>query len=184
MASGTDVEVEFKEEHYIKAETISTAVAERNDNEFIVGWYHTHPGLGLFLSPTDTINQLGYQTLNDKAIAVVFDFTQSSPTNPGFLIFRLDDASLGQASNYHRVRWRIKDASKEIFAESFSFFDKFLIQLNTFLLKNRHVSLTQLAETFHRSEMLFSEILPQLVALQYLPNTYFNPQTKVLSLKA
>ena len=58
MAHGSSVEVEFTDEHYIKSAQIDSWAAERN--MFIVGWYHSHPGLGLFLSSTDIQNQLGY----------------------------------------------------------------------------------------------------------------------------
>ena len=181
MTSGSEVEVEFKNKHYTKAAMIDSMAAERN--EFIVGWYHTHPELGLFLSPTDIINQLGYQALNEKAIAIVFDFTKMTPLKPGFSIFRLDNTSLGQASNFHSVRWRIKDASNQIFAESISFFDKFLLNLNALISDNRQLTLSQLAEQLNRSETFLGEIIPHLIELQYLPNIQFDSTTKTISLK-
>ncbi|NVM27290.1 MAG: tetratricopeptide repeat protein [Candidatus Helarchaeota archaeon] len=181
IASGSKVEVEFREEHYTKAAMIDSMAAERG--EFIVGWFHTHPDLGLFLSPTDVINQLGYQALNNKAIAIVFDFTQMTLTTPGFSIFRLDDTSLGAASSYHSVRWRIKDASKEVFAENLSHFDKFITNLNEIILKNKQMDLTQLAKTLNRSESLLEEIIPQFISLRCLPNTQYDPNTKRISLR-
>ncbi len=181
IMSGSEVEVEFKNEHYTKAAIIDSMAAERN--EFIVGWFHTHPGLGLFLSPTDVINQLGYQSVNNKAIAIVFDFTKLTPLEPGFAIFRLDDPSMGHASNYHLVRWRIKDAPKNLFAESITFFEKFLLQLNNLILKKRQMTIPQLATELGRSEFLLEEIIPQLVALQYLPNIHYDPSNKIISIK-
>ncbi|MHA1265280.1 MAG: tetratricopeptide repeat protein [Candidatus Helarchaeota archaeon] len=179
MTHGSEVEVEFKNEHYIKTAMIDSRAAERN--EFIVGWYHTHPGLGLFLSPTDVINQLGYQSSNPKAIAIVFDFTQLTPLHPGFSIFRLDDPSLGAASSYHTVRWRIKDASKHLFADMGSFFDNFLMTLNQLISQAKTITLTDLAAKLSRSEDLLIEILPQLT--QYLPNIHYNPTTRIFSAK-
>jgi tetratricopeptide (TPR) repeat protein/proteasome lid subunit RPN8/RPN11 len=181
IASGSDLEVVFQDEHYAKSEMINDLAAERN--EFIVGWYHTHPAIGLFLSPTDIINQLGYQSLNDKAIAIVFDHNQMTSASPGLSIFRLDDPSLGQASAFHAVRWRMKDASKEIFAESSSLFEKFLTNLHNLILKPRQISLTQLTKQINRSEMFLTEIIPQLITLRYLPDVQFDPITKVISLK-
>jgi len=183
IVSGSDLEFVFQDEHYAKAAIIDSMAAERN--EFIVGWYHTHPGLGLFLSPTDIVNQLGYQSLNDKAIAIVFDHTQMTLTNPGFAIYRLDDPSIGQASSFHAVRWRVKDASKEFFAECLSLFEKFITNLHTLILKNRQISLPQLVRhpQVDRSEPFLSEIIPQLITLQYLPDIKFDPETKMLSLK-
>ncbi len=180
MITGSEVEVGFKEETYTKAAIIDSIAAERD--EFIVGWFHTHPGLGLFLSPTDIVNQLGYQSLNPKAIAIIFDFTQMSSGKSGFSFLRLDDPSLGQASNFHSVRWRIKD-SKQPFLEIISFFAQFLTTLNNLIIKNKHINLSQLAEQLARSEELLSEMIPQLISLQYLPNTQYNPDTKIISLK-
>ena len=45
-------------------------------NEFFVGWYHSHPGLGFFYSDTDILNHIGYQDGNPLAIGLVFDHTQ------------------------------------------------------------------------------------------------------------
>lgn len=181
IASGSDLEVVFQDDHYVKSAMINDIAAERN--EFIVGWFHTHPGIGLFLSPTDIINQLGYQSLNDKAIAIVFDHNQMTSASPGFSIFRLDDPSLGQSSTFHAVRWRMKDASKEIFAENSSLFEKFITSLHTLILKHRQMALAQLAREVNRSEMFLTEVIPQLITLRYLPNIQFDPTTKVISLK-
>ncbi|HUX99554.1 MAG TPA: hypothetical protein VMV49_08380 [Candidatus Deferrimicrobium sp.] len=181
MTSGSEVEVEFQNEHYTKAAIIDSMAAERN--EFIVGWFHTHPGLGLFLSPTDILNQLGYQSLNEKAIAIVFDFTQWTPLKPGFAIFRLDDPSIGQSSYFHSVKWQIKDANKQLFAESISLFENFINTLNNLLQKNRQLSLAQLSQEVNRSEIFLSEIIPQLIALKYLSNILFDPNSKIISVK-
>lgn len=40
---------------------------------YIVGWYHSHPSLGLFLSPIDIRTQLTYQALYPHAVALVID---------------------------------------------------------------------------------------------------------------
>ena len=57
------------------------------NNETILGWYHSHPSFGLFMSQTDFETQLSYQRLYDKAIALVFDHTLWSTINPGLVIF-------------------------------------------------------------------------------------------------
>ncbi|UCG02371.1 MAG: Mov34/MPN/PAD-1 family protein [Candidatus Heimdallarchaeota archaeon] len=59
--------------------------------EVIVGWAHTHPGLGLFLSGTDIHTQQMYQQMHPKAFALVLDPTKISPEFSGFNIFRLDE---------------------------------------------------------------------------------------------
>ncbi len=117
MAHGSSVEVEFTDEHYIKAAEVDSKAAERG--EFIVGWYHSHPGLGLFLSSTDIQNQLGYQGPNPKAIALVFDHTllnkqkEDGSLHPGFEIFKLDDPQLGRMSDFHKVDYVIEDIDME-----------------------------------------------------------------------
>ena len=59
--------------------------------EVIIGWAHTHPGLGLFFSGTDTNTQLLYQRMHPKAFGLVLDPTKISSTKSGFKIFRVDD---------------------------------------------------------------------------------------------
>ncbi|MHA2202830.1 MAG: Mov34/MPN/PAD-1 family protein [Candidatus Hodarchaeales archaeon] len=59
--------------------------------EVIVGWAHTHPGLGLFLSGTDIRTQQMYQQMHPKAFALVMDPSKISPEFSGFNIYRLDE---------------------------------------------------------------------------------------------
>ena len=178
MTAGSEEDVEFKDEDYAKASEINAEAAERG--EFIVGWYHTHPGLGLFLSATDIFNQLGYQSLNEKAIAIVFDFTQMTPIKSGFAVFRLNDPTLAAAS-YHTVPWRIKESEKDSHFEYLSLFNNFLANLNHLLLESQELSITQLANESHYSELLLDEILPKLTELAYLPTTEYNSTTKIVS---
>ena len=53
--------------------------------ESIVGWIHTHPGLGLFFSSTDINTQALYQKLEPFSIGVVLDPAEalSPTTGPG-----------------------------------------------------------------------------------------------------
>lgn len=108
MTHGSSVEVEFSDEHYIQSAQIDSWAAERD--LFMVGWYHSHPGLGLFLSSTDIKNQLAYQGPNPKAIALVYDHTLiDPPTHYGFLIFKLDSPDMGVMSDFHEVGFEIDD---------------------------------------------------------------------------
>ncbi len=70
MTHGSLVEVEFDTEHYAQADKVNQSLT---DKEWVVGWYHTHPGHGLFLSDVDKTNQAGYQSLRETAVALVFD---------------------------------------------------------------------------------------------------------------
>ena len=117
MAHGSSVEVEFDDEHYIKSAQIDSMAAERN--LFMVGWYHSHPGLGLFLSNTDIKNHLGYQGPNPKAVALVFDHTKlNPPDHAGFEIFKLDDPNLGTMSDFHEIKFEIENINYTKFAKA------------------------------------------------------------------
>ncbi|MHA1977023.1 MAG: Mov34/MPN/PAD-1 family protein [Candidatus Hodarchaeales archaeon] len=67
----------------------------RKKNELILGWYHSHPSYGAFMSTTDYKTQIRYQRLGTKGsqlsapIALVIDPTRISRKNYGFKIFRL-----------------------------------------------------------------------------------------------
>ena len=64
-----------------------------DEGEVIVGWAHTHPGLGLFLSGTDIHTQQMYQNIHPKAFALVLDPTKISSSFSGFNIYRLEESS-------------------------------------------------------------------------------------------
>lgn len=43
----------------------------------VVGWYHSHPGFGCWLSGVDVNTQQSFEALNQRAVAVVIDPIQS-----------------------------------------------------------------------------------------------------------
>eukprot|EP00658_Telonema_sp_P-2_P081788 TRINITY_DN8481_c0_g1_i3.p1 TRINITY_DN8481_c0_g1~~TRINITY_DN8481_c0_g1_i3.p1 ORF type:complete len:270 (+),score=83.42 TRINITY_DN8481_c0_g1_i3:195-1004(+) len=45
--------------------------------EMVVGWYHSHPGFGCWLSGVDIGTQQSFEALNQRAVAVVVDPIQS-----------------------------------------------------------------------------------------------------------
>ena len=49
----------------------------RNRPEMVVGWYHSHPGFGCWLSGVDINTQQSFEALNQRAVAVVVDPIQS-----------------------------------------------------------------------------------------------------------
>ncbi|GAB4318131.1 MAG: hypothetical protein Kow0069_21170 [Promethearchaeota archaeon] len=115
ISHGGKVEVSFAPEDYVSFSYVDADFSEQG--LFTVGWYHTHPGLTAFLSDVDVRNQLGFQTPNPSAIALVFDHTYlQEEGNLGFKIFRLDDPSAGFASEYHEVDWVVEAP------DSFGFF--------------------------------------------------------------
>lgn len=103
MTHGSDVEVKFSTEHYIKADEINQKLS---DDLWIVGWYHTHPGHGLFLSPVDRVNHAGYQIGNENAIALVFDpskIKKNANFSDYIRIFRLEDPENLQKSTFQEI---------------------------------------------------------------------------------
>ncbi|KAG0343715.1 26S proteasome non-ATPase regulatory subunit 14 [Podila humilis] len=46
-------------------------------HEMVVGWYHSHPGFGCWLSSVDVNTQQSFEQLNARAVAVVVDPIQS-----------------------------------------------------------------------------------------------------------
>jgi len=46
-------------------------------SEIVLGWYHSHPGFGCWLSGVDINTQQSFEALNQRAVAVVVDPIQS-----------------------------------------------------------------------------------------------------------
>ncbi|MFX0184391.1 MAG: Mov34/MPN/PAD-1 family protein [Candidatus Hodarchaeota archaeon] len=62
-----------------------------DEGEVIVGWAHTHPGLGLFFSSTDVRTQKLYQQMHPQAFGLVLDPMKITHNFAGFNIFRVDE---------------------------------------------------------------------------------------------
>lgn len=85
--------------------------------EFVVGWWHSHPGFKVMMSHIDIRTTLSYQQNNPLAISLVFnperltrqiempnvkgDPVIQLKNDPGFKIFRLDDVNRGVEASYH-----------------------------------------------------------------------------------
>lgn len=111
MIHGEKTEVYFNEEDYALSESIVEEIY--NLGLFICGWYHTHPGFGLFLSKTDIINQLGFQSAFNNSVAVVFDFKKITDSNNGLKVFRLTDISNGENSSFEEVPYQIENSERD-----------------------------------------------------------------------
>lgn len=59
--------------------------------EMVVGWYHSHPGFGCWLSNVDINTQQAFEQLNPRAVAVVVDPIQSVKGKVVIDAFRLID---------------------------------------------------------------------------------------------
>ena len=81
-------------------------LTQKSENEeFIVGWIHSHPGLDIFLSGTDVATQKLYQQMDSRAVAIVVDPTKVSRTFPGLKAFRVKNNS------YHPLEIKIQTST-------------------------------------------------------------------------
>ena len=62
--------------------------------EMVVGWYHSHPGFGCWLSSTDINTQSSFEALNARAVALVVDPVQSVKGKVVIDCFRLINPQL------------------------------------------------------------------------------------------
>lgn len=61
--------------------------------EPIVGWWHTHPGLRIFMSVTDQQTQIRYQLQHPNTVALVMDPTEIASKNAGMKGFQVANGS-------------------------------------------------------------------------------------------
>ncbi|KAJ2744810.1 multicatalytic endopeptidase [Coemansia sp. BCRC 34301] len=94
--SGTGVSVEAIDEAYQAA--MMEMLKQTGRAESVVGWYHSHPGFGCWLSNVDISTQQAFERLNSRAVAVVVDPIQSVRGKVVIDAFRLMDSSALVAS--------------------------------------------------------------------------------------
>ncbi len=103
VTHGDTVEVGFDKEDY---ELFSQL--EKQYSGEIIGYYHSHPSWGLYLSESDKRNLQFFQ--NEKkqyGFGIVFDHTlMNKDGNFGFEIYRLDDYN--NPETYHEVTYEIE----------------------------------------------------------------------------
>lgn len=73
--TGTGTSVESIDEAYQSSMMELLRSTGRTDN--VIGWYHSHPGFGVWLSNVDINQQLYWEKLNARCVAVVVDPVQS-----------------------------------------------------------------------------------------------------------
>lgn len=92
-AKGTDVSLTFTHETW---EIIHTKIAQRNDDSLqIVGWYHSHPGLGVFMSKDDEFIHSSYFS-DPWHVAIVHD-----PIYTNWGCFKWSDGELERAGGFY-----------------------------------------------------------------------------------
>ena len=73
--SGTGVSVEAVDPVF--QTQMLEMLKQTNRPESVVGWYHSHPGFGCWLSGVDINTQQSFEQLNKRAVALVIDPIQS-----------------------------------------------------------------------------------------------------------
>lgn len=114
----------WSDEDYEALYIIDELAFSKNPPEFVVGWWHSHPGFKVMMSHIDIRTTLSYQQNNPLAVSLVFnpmrlirqievadkkgDPDKQLKNDPGFKIFRLDDTSSGLEASYHTVDYKIE----------------------------------------------------------------------------
>merc|ERR1711998_733492 len=75
LQSGTGVSVEAVDPVF--QTKMLEMLVQTGRPEMVVGWYHSHPGFGCWLSGVDINTQQSFEALNQRAVAVVVDPIQS-----------------------------------------------------------------------------------------------------------
>lgn len=88
--SGTGVSVEAVDPVY--QTKMLDMLKQTGRPEMVVGWYHSHPGFGCWLSGVDISTQQSFEQLNSRAVAVVIDPIQSVKGKVVIDCFRLINA--------------------------------------------------------------------------------------------
>jgi len=73
--SGTSVSVESVD-HVFQTKMVDM-LKQTGRSEMVVGWYHSHPGFGCWLSSVDINTQQSFEQLDTRSVAVVIDPIQS-----------------------------------------------------------------------------------------------------------
>ncbi len=140
LTFGHTTDVQLDERHYTFIVEIQDKLDKEMKGNYMIGWFHSHPGLGLFFSYIDLINQLGFQAKNDDFCGLVFDHTllgkkkqekvegteyAMTKYGTGFEIYRLTDVNMDPNSpeyenNYHKVDYIVDGLNKYFFANVLS----------------------------------------------------------------
>ncbi len=106
IMAGERAGVAFENKQYVDTAQIDTSIFEHSiqdkKNDFIIGWWHTHPNMGFFYSIVDRMTQLGYQIPNPYAVGLIFDHCkrESEDKYLGIAGLRLKDPDFGMRSPF------------------------------------------------------------------------------------
>jgi proteasome lid subunit RPN8/RPN11 len=137
MVVGDRAGVKYENKQYVDMAQIDESIYERSirdkRNDFIVGWWHTHPGFGFFYSPIDCLTQLGYQIPNPFAVGLIFDHCEklSDKYYLGVAGLRLMNPEQGTFSTYNIIELKHEFEPKKMVDKV----DKIIKNLNKNIIK-------------------------------------------------
>jgi proteasome lid subunit RPN8/RPN11 len=107
---GTKVEIGLSKENFALMGFKNVIDKYTTQDLHLIGWYHSHPGWGLFLSESDIKNHHFYQNdQNPYSFAIVFDHTLvGKDGNFGFEIYRLNNYSEMMSKDYHKLEYELE----------------------------------------------------------------------------
>lgn len=86
---------------------------KKGSNNTILGWFHTHPGMSLFLSGTDIATQKIYQALLPEAVALVCDGNTFAKTREQ-KDFKAQFFRVDKKDKYHEVSFGVLTNPNEL----------------------------------------------------------------------
>jgi len=157
MVVGDRAGVKYENKQYVDMAQIDASVFERSiqddKTDFIIGWWHTHPGFGFFYSPIDCMTQLGYQIPNPYAVGLIFDHCEKKSNTHflGIAGLRLKDPELGISSTYNLIEL------------NYEFEEKIMVQKEENVIKKVNKNIDKvLKEVKYIDEVLRKKALAQL----------------------
>ena len=125
MVVGNRAGVTYENKQYVDMAQIDESVYERSirdeKDDFIIGWWHTHPGFPFRFSDIDHRTQLGYQMPNPYAIGLIFNHCKlrSRDFNLGLAALRLLDPQRGTWSPVGYIELKVDKEYEDILNEGF-----------------------------------------------------------------
>ena len=173
----------WSDEDYESLYIIDDEAFSRDPPEFVVGWWHSHPGFKIMMSHIDIRTTLSYQQNNPLAISLVFnpqrlirqievadkkgDPDKQLKNDPGFKIFRLDDVNSGIEASYHSADYRVE--GYESMEQLISLTQKFIVDVTNLFPKDN------LPQTY---EKIIDERIEQLNSLLLGTEEYLTTLTR------
>jgi proteasome lid subunit RPN8/RPN11 len=118
MVVGDRAGVKYEDKQYVDMAQIDQSVYQNSikneKSDFIVGWFHTHPGFGFFFSSVDATTQLGYQLPNPFAAAIIYDHTKRKEEKTGMSLLRLENPNKSMFSAHMKVPLEYSPSKKFI----------------------------------------------------------------------